>query len=110
MELDKGIIIEKLDIKNGDILVVTFDTDIWDIEQCQFLSNFLQKQFLNNKIVFKLKGVDLKIKEKGHWIEHPHERGNNWEYSCYECSKCHSWSHSDTDYCPNCGIGMESEE
>lgn len=43
---------------------------------------------------------------KGHWIEHPHEAGPNWEYSSYECSECHIWEDNDSDYCPNCGADM----
>ena len=43
---------------------------------------------------------------KGHWIEHPHEAGANWEYSKYECSECHVWEEDDSDYCPNCGADM----
>ena len=46
----------------------------------------------------------------GHWIEHPHETGENWEYSKYECSECHEWAEDDSDFCPNCGAKMESEE
>lgn len=44
--------------------------------------------------------------KKGHWIEHPHECGANWEYSKYECSECHDWEEDDSDYCPNCGADM----
>jgi len=46
---------------------------------------------------------------KGHWTEHPHEWGDNWQYSQYECSCCHNWAYHDTDYCPNCGVEMESD-
>lgn len=44
-----------------------------------------------------------------HWIEHPHESGENWEYSMYECSDCHEWFDNDSNYCPNCGAKMEQE-
>lgn len=43
---------------------------------------------------------------KGEWIDHPHERGSNWEYSMYECSKCHTWQDDDSNYCGNCGADM----
>ena len=43
---------------------------------------------------------------KGHWIEHPHECGINWEYPMYECSECHGWTEDDSDFCPNCGVDM----
>lgn len=48
----------------------------------------------------------LEQKTTGHWIEHPHEAGSNWELSGYECSKCHRWTEDDSDYCPNCGRYM----
>ena len=47
------------------------------------------------------------IRSKGHWIEYPHEWGDNWQYSKYECSCCGDWANFDTDYCPNCGAEME---
>lgn len=50
------------------------------------------------------------IRAKGHWIEHPHEAGLNWEYSRYECSECHDWAEDDSDYCPYCGAKMEASE
>ena len=63
-----------------------------------------------------LKGIKLLKQEPktGHWIEHPHEAGENWEYSKYECSECHVWTEDDSDFCPDCGAKMvepqESEE
>lgn len=55
-------------------------------------------------------GILEYVKPKtGHWIEHPHEAGMNWEYSKYECSECHVWADDDSDYCPNCGAKMEEE-
>lgn len=61
----------------------------------------------------------LKQKTKtGHWIE----KGHNFEKCWAECSVCgktargHSkdtgwgFTYSYTDYCPNCGAKMESEE
>lgn len=46
----------------------------------------------------------------GHWIEHPYEAGENWEYSRYECSECHVWEDDDSNYCPNCGTKMEVDK
>ena len=54
--------------------------------------------------------ADESPNKTGHWIEHPHEWGNNWEYSQYECSVCHNLAHFDTDFCPNCGIEMKEIE
>lgn len=47
---------------------------------------------------------------KGHWIEHPHECGDNWQYPKYECSKCHTWVEYDDDFCPGCGADMTESE
>ena len=49
-------------------------------------------------------------KPSGKWIEHPHERGLDWEFSAYECSNCHEWSDDDSNYCPNCGAKMVEEQ
>lgn len=55
--------------------------------------------------LLKLPSVTPKRK-KGEWIEHPHECGENWEFSKYECSICHTWEENDSDFCPNCGAEM----
>lgn len=49
-------------------------------------------------------------RKKGKWTEYPHEWGDNWQYSEYECSVCHNRANFDTDYCPNCGAEMEVGE
>lgn len=49
-------------------------------------------------------------RKKAKWKEYPHEWGDNWQYSDYECSICHNRTHFDTDFCPNCGAEMEREE
>ena len=48
-------------------------------------------------------------RKKGKWTEYPHEWGDNWQYSEYECSVCHNRVNFNTDYCPNCGAEMEEE-
>lgn len=55
------------------------------------------------KHISSIKPQEPKI---GHWIEHPHEAGENWEYSRYECSECSAWEDDDSDFCPNCGAKM----
>lgn len=58
----------------------------------------------------ELPSVTPQEQRKGHWIEHPHECGINWEYSMYECSECHEWAEDDSDFCPNCGADMREEQ
>ena len=62
-EIEPGIIISKLNIKDSDILVVTVDTDMWDIETTQHIINLLQKKFPNNNIICELKGFDITVKK-----------------------------------------------
>lgn len=47
---------------------------------------------------------------QGEWIEHPHEQGANWEWSMYECSICHDWAKTDSDFCPYCGADMRGDK
>lgn len=51
-----------------------------------------------------------KEQRKGHWTEHPHEWGDDWQYSDYECSICHKWTHFEHDFFPNCGADMREVE
>lgn len=61
-------------------------------------------------VVGDLQPVDAKPVIHAWWIEHSHERGENWEDSMYECSECHSWVDDDSNYCPNCGALMHGKE
>lgn len=49
-------------------------------------------------------------RKKGHWI--PVKEEEKWLYMglAYKCSNCDSAVDDDTDYCPDCGAEMESEE
>ena len=60
------------------------------------------------RLLKELPSVQLE-RPKGHWIEHPHECGMNWDFSKYECSECHGWTEDDSDFCPNCGCQMNKE-
>lgn len=44
---------------------------------------------------------------QGKWIEHEWaEEVEGLLISNYECSECHSWERSASNYCPNCGADM----
>ena len=62
-EIKPGIIISKLDIKPGETILITVDTDIWDIETTQHIMDLFQKWFPNNNIVCTLKGFDIIVKK-----------------------------------------------
>ena len=55
-------------------------------------------------------GKEKYERPQGEWIEHPHEQGANWGESMYECSICHEWTKTDSDFCPNCGADMRGKE
>ena len=46
-------------------------------------------------------------RQQGKWIEHEWaEEVEGLLISNYECSECHSWERSESNYCPNCGADM----
>lgn len=47
----------------------------------------------------------------GKWMEHEWaEEVGGLLISNYECSECHSWERSASNYCPNCGVKMDEVE
>lgn len=58
-EIDPGIVISKLDIKDGDTIVVTIDTDKWDLMQATEMFYACKDIFPNNKVVGALKGIEI---------------------------------------------------
>ena len=62
-EIEPGIIISKLDLKDGDTLVIVIDPDIWDIETAQQMMDCSQRIFPNNNIICTLKGFDIVVKK-----------------------------------------------
>ena len=62
-EIEPGIIISKLNIKDSDTLIVTVDADMWDIEAVQHITDLLHRKFPNNNIICELKGLDITVKK-----------------------------------------------
>ena len=60
-EIEPGIVISKLDIKDGDIITVTIDTDKWDLIQATEMLYTFRNIFPNNKIVGELKGMEINV-------------------------------------------------
>ena len=63
-EIEPGVILSKLDIKDGDTIVVTIDTDKWDLMQATEMLYAYQEIFTNNKIVGALKGMEINKNEQ----------------------------------------------
>ena len=58
-KIEPGIIISKLDIKDGDTLIITVDADIWDIDAASEMCKVASKIFPNNNIVTIFKGIEI---------------------------------------------------
>jgi hypothetical protein len=59
-EIEPGIVISKLDLKDGDNIIITIDMDIWDIDVAAQIHEMASKLFPNNNIVTTFKGIELK--------------------------------------------------
>lgn len=58
-EIDPGIIISKLDIKDSDTIIVTIDTDKWDLDEAYHISKLMFNFFPNNKVITTFNGVEI---------------------------------------------------
>lgn len=59
-EIEPGIMTSKLNVKYGDTLIITIDTDIWDVETASEICKMVSKIFPNNNIVTTFKGIEIK--------------------------------------------------
>ena len=89
--------------------VANMELDVSIISDCISYTSSKCREVLENKLQ-DLPSVKTKEPRKGHWIEHPHECGINWEYPMYECSECHEWTEDNSDFCPNCGADMREDK
>ena len=88
--------------------VANMNLDVKTISDCISYTSSKCREVLEEKL--KVLPSVTPQPPKGHWIEHPHECGINWEYSMYECSECHEWTEDNSDFCPNCGADMSEEK
>ena len=58
-EIEPGIIISKLDVKDGDNIIVTIDMDIWDLDAASEMCKIMSKMFPNNNVVTTFKGIEI---------------------------------------------------
>ncbi len=63
MEINPGIIISKLDLKENDTILVTIDMDIWDVDVASEMCKIVSEIFPNNKIATTFKGIDIKVEK-----------------------------------------------
>ena len=55
--------ISTLKIDKGDTIILTFDTNIWDVDQVQKIMQLFSEQFYDNKVVAKLKGFEIEVEK-----------------------------------------------
>ena len=89
--------------------VANMELDVNTISDCIACTSSKCREVLERKLQ-ALPSVKQQETRKGHWIEHPHEWGTNWEYSLYECSECNEYEVGDSDFCPNCGAYLREEQ
>ena len=60
-EIEPSVIISKLDVKDGDAITVTIDTDKWDLVRAAEMLYAYKEIFPHNKIVGVLKGMEISV-------------------------------------------------
>ena len=58
-EINPGIIVSKLDIKDGDTILITIDKDMWDIDVASEMCKIVSEIFPNNNVVTTFKGIEI---------------------------------------------------
>ena len=61
IEINPGIIISKLSIKDDDVITITIDTDKWDLMRATEMLHAYKEIFPNNKVVGELKGMEISV-------------------------------------------------
>ena len=59
-KIEPGIIISKLDLKDGDTIIITVDINEWDVENASKMCEIVSKKFPNNNVVLMTKGIKIK--------------------------------------------------
>lgn len=58
-EIEPGIIASKLDLKDGDTIIITVDDDIYDFDTAYEEWKIVSKEFPNNKILVVRNGIEI---------------------------------------------------
>lgn len=64
VEIDTGVIISKLNIKDNDTIIVTIDLDIFDLNDGVIYLNMLKDIFPNNTILISFKGMEFEVRKE----------------------------------------------
>ena len=58
-EIEPGIIISKLDLKDDDNIIITVDMDIWDVNAASEMCKIVSKMFPYNNVMAIFKGIEI---------------------------------------------------
>lgn len=58
-EINPGIIISKIDLKEDDTILVTIDIDRYDVDEAYHISKLMVNSFPNNKVITTFNGVEI---------------------------------------------------
>lgn len=58
-KIEPGIIVSKLDLKEGDTILITIDMDIWDLDAASEMCRIVSEIFPNNNVITTFKGIEI---------------------------------------------------
>lgn len=58
-EIEPGIVLSKLDLKNGDTILVTIDIDRYDVKEAYNIFKIMVNSFPDNKVVTIFNGIEI---------------------------------------------------
>lgn len=64
VEIDTGVIVSKLNVKDDDTIIITIDLDILDLDDGVAYLNLLKDIFPNNVILVSLKGMEFEVRRE----------------------------------------------
>ena len=63
-DIEPGVILKKLDIKEDDTILVTIDLDKYDLEGAYNIFKIIANSFPDNRVVTTFNGVEISKLEK----------------------------------------------
>lgn len=63
-EINPGIIISKINLKEDDTVLVTIDLDKYDLDEAYHIFKLMVNSFPNNKVITTFNGVEIEITNK----------------------------------------------
>lgn len=59
LEIEPGVIISKLDLKEDDTILITIDLDKYDLEEAYDIFKIMVNSFPDNRVVTTFNGVEI---------------------------------------------------